>query len=1101
MSDKVVVFILSMHRSGSSGLAGALSHAGMYLGRRLKSAAYDNPKGYYEDEDIVQINEELLRLKGERWYAPQERERYPEDWDILIPRAKSLLLSFWKNHNVVVLKDPRFALTYEFWEKVVEQIGYSVEYIVLLRNPESIVSSLERRNYFSKEKAIALCEHYWLQIAKAVKGCKYISLDFDDFIKDERHYIHQIISQFSPDLDVAAGEESFIDTNLINVEFKEKTKSDFDSLWDIHSALISKNENELIEIKHKSVKLAPEIWEQRLHFVKILYDHGTGYQEKNSTLIEIGSHQDRIQIECPIKCDSPILSLSVLLDVAPIHITLSSIGLRDDKGVIPMKLSSNADYLSKGFYSFQHTTPQLFIELERPTCELVLYVDYKISVLKREDRSNRSLYLSLLSSIVRRPVSLLSELNAKNWQILKSAIKRESPRTILKNLLKLLSQQKEQEIIDDKGKQSALLKTRFEQIESRSLAVPKSQLVYITPELPSKGVSSGAHRAVLLLEGLSECFDIIVYYTGKDEVREDIQSANAIKLISHFQGSTRQLKKVATHVHALIYAHYYSYYDFQYLLKLYPASKVVIDSIDLHWVREERALDQGINGFDHKVVSKNKDREIKAYDSVDMVWVVSEAERTILRSSDSTIKSAVVSNIHKPEETKSQRSANKDFLFIGNFLHHPNQEALLRLIKSIWPVIYRDCPTTKLIIVGGGMREEMIHLLRECPFVDCRGLVSEEELRSIYSEVSAVVVPLLTGAGVKGKILEAIAFDTLVITNAIGNEGIGLKHGVSGLLAETDEDFILAIKEVIEEEIEVEHMRNHALQHVLPRFAQEKVVKSALHSLVPLIDICIVTWDQIDLLSQCIQSLIRNTRYPNHSVHIHSNGCTDGTWEYLEELSAQYDFIKIYRSDKNLGFVEPNNQIVTSLESDVVLLNNDTILTKDWLWGLYRASLLGADVGVVGSKLLYPDGRLQEFGSELYKNGGGRNIGKNEQDNYDRPTAVQYVSAASVYIKRTLIQEIGLFDKVYSPCYYEDSDYCFRAWQQGWATIVTPDSRVIHLEGGTAGRDVNASMKSYQKTNKQLFYTRHERSIDTLNKIIRRKQTALNKTIKKISYE
>ena len=82
---------------------------------------------------------------------------------------------------------------------------------------------------------------------------------------------------------------------------------------------------------------------------------------------------------------------------------------------------------------------------------------------------------------------------------------------------------------------------------------------------------------------------------------------------------------------------------------------------------------------------------------------------------------------------------------------------------------------------------------------------------------------------------------------------------------------------------------------------------------------------------------------------------------------------------------------------------------------------------------------------------------------------VGYVSGCSMYIKRDTMDRIGYFDDVFHPCYCEDSDYAYTAWEHGIQTVVTPDSVIYHDEGGTSGRDEESGFKAYQKINFDKF--------------------------------
>jgi len=170
-------------------------------------------------------------------------------------------------------------------------------------------------------------------------------------------------------------------------------------------------------------------------------------------------------------------------------------------------------------------------------------------------------------------------------------------------------------------------------------------------------------------------------------------------------------------------------------------------------------------------------------------------------------------------------------------------------------------------------------------------------------------------------------------------------------------------------------------------------------------------------------------------------------------------------------------------ENDSVLVNNDVYVTEGWLTALYTTAYSSDSIGIVGSKILYPDNTLQEFGSELYEDGTGRNIGKwddPDKPEYKKLKRVGYVSGCSLYIKKTTIDKIGVFDNIFHPCYCEDSDLCYTAWENDIQVVVTPDSIIYHDEGGTSGTDEDSGFKAYQKVNFEKFLAKHSHNLNEI---------------------
>jgi glycosyltransferase involved in cell wall biosynthesis len=141
------------------------------------------------------------------------------------------------------------------------------------------------------------------------------------------------------------------------------------------------------------------------------------------------------------------------------------------------------------------------------------------------------------------------------------------------------------------------------------------------------------------------------------------------------------------------------------------------------------------------------------------------------------------------------------------------------------------------------------------------------------------------------------------------------------------------------------------------------------------------------------------------------------------------------------------------------------------------------NVGIVGSKLLFENGSVQEVGGIIWRLGDGWNWGRQADPNDPRFCYLRdcdYVSGAALVLERELFQRLKGFDEHYAPAYYEDTDLCFRVRASGKRVVVQPASEIVHLEGITAGTDVQGSgMKRYQLINHRKFYERWKETLST----------------------
>ena len=181
-----------------------------------------------------------------------------------------------------------------------------------------------------------------------------------------------------------------------------------------------------------------------------------------------------------------------------------------------------------------------------------------------------------------------------------------------------------------------------------------------------------------------------------------------------------------------------------------------------------------------------------------------------------------------------------------------------------------------------------------------------------------------------------------------------------------------------------------------------------------------------------------------------------------EHLAAigQLDEVEVVAGEHNAGFSTNVNRGLraASPDHDVVLLNSDVVPMRDWLACLQYATTQGADIGIVGAKLLYPDNRIQYAGTI-------RNAQAPEWFDHryrfkpadwgpaDVPGPTLAATGACMYITRGVLEQVGLFDEEYGMG-YEDVDYCLRAWQAGYQVMYAPSARLHHHESITRGTSV-----------------------------------------------
>ncbi|HVC36220.1 MAG TPA: glycosyltransferase [Candidatus Dormibacteraeota bacterium] len=237
----------------------------------------------------------------------------------------------------------------------------------------------------------------------------------------------------------------------------------------------------------------------------------------------------------------------------------------------------------------------------------------------------------------------------------------------------------------------------------------------------------------------------------------------------------------------------------------------------------------------------------------------------------------------------------------------------------------------------------------------------------------------------------------------------------------------------------------------------------------PQVSIIIPIFGKATFTLNCLMSLTKlETKYSFEVIVI-----DDCSKDASSEIFSTIPGMIFHSNQKNQGFViSCNTGAKLAKGKYLVFLNNDTVVDSQWLDPLINRLEASPDVGLVGSKLVYPNGTLQEAGGIIFSDASGWNYGRggNRDDyEYNYVREVDYCSGASIAVPRKLFDEVGCFDTRYVPAYYEDTDLAFSIRQAGYKVIYEPASQLFHHEGATAGQDLTRGMKKYQLINQSKF--------------------------------
>jgi GT2 family glycosyltransferase len=238
-----------------------------------------------------------------------------------------------------------------------------------------------------------------------------------------------------------------------------------------------------------------------------------------------------------------------------------------------------------------------------------------------------------------------------------------------------------------------------------------------------------------------------------------------------------------------------------------PMASVVFDTVDLHWLREARQAAVGSTtssdgGSAPPKGTETRELELALIGATDATIVVTEEERAQVIADVPQAKVHVVPNVHEARASIPPPAVRSGVIFVGSFEHPPNVDGALALVKDVMPLVWHERPDVPVKIVGGDAPAEVKALASR--LVNVAGWVPD--LDSELDSARALVAPLTFGAGLKGKVTQALAHGVPVVTTPIGAEGLCATDGEHMLIGESPRELAERVLRVLQDDALWHHL-------------------------------------------------------------------------------------------------------------------------------------------------------------------------------------------------------------------------------------------------------------------------------------------------------
>ena len=1057
MRHQQIICVLGMHRSGTSLVSRILNLLGVYLGpdAHIMQPGPDNPKGYWEHWMITALNDEILARLGGSWHEPPA---FPPAWEIspeladLRQRARAILQEDFATAELWGWKDPRTCLTLPFWQKLLPPMRY----VICLRNPVDIARSLERRNNFSFEKGSKLWLTYVISALQHTGGHPRLFIFYEDLMRDWPREVRRLAGFL--------GKPELVEQEAIQQSIQEFVEQE---LQHHRTSLIDAADEPKLPFPAKALYMV-------LHTYATYQHQQPDWEVEDATLqraldvfgsyaLEAVTEQERLaQLVTVLREQVAQLGQRAEAFYAQLQesaqererLTQHAQALQAQLAAVQAQAEAERATLTQQLAEKEQTIQQLQAQLAEQQQALQQLQTQLVSLQQRLSWKRYRIADRLLSYYwyLWHPKQAWQRAKARAWELGRRWLPYSAKRWIKQFILK-------QAPVAGTPSPNAVAPTGALISKDQTLAfkvpkLPTYDVIYFpiidwdfryqrSQHLCSQFAWNG-HRVFYLKTTFIDSQSGLRLRAIKDHIYEiQLPGPLGLNIYRH---------RISSEVLDLFFE------SFQQLRREHSIHEAVCIVALPFWKPIAVKLREA---FGWKVIYDCMDQH-KGFSTNNIAMLAEESELSC--------KSDLVVTTSRTLY-EEQKQYNHNCLLLPNaadFRHFsvcfgeipPLFNELQRPIVGYYGAI-SDWFDVELVRYLASKRREWSFVLigstfgadvaplQGMPNVHLLGEQPYETLPKYLHQFDACIIPfklnILTKATNPVKFFEFLSAGKPVVSVPLPEL---LPYAQEGLvyIGDTPSAFLdqleRALKENNMERIQA-RMKFAAQQTWEERFS---VLQKAVRALYPKASIIVLTKDNLHMTRLCLESIFRNTLYPNFEVVVVDNASTDGTQEYLKQLMKEHINLKVIFNTHNEGFARANNQGIMSASGDyIVLLNNDTIVTRGWLGRLIRYLERDPSVGMVGpvtnfagneAKIVVPYSSLsnmEKFADQY--------VFAHEGQSFE----IKMLAMFCVAMRRSLLMEVGLLDERFGIGMFEDDDYAYRVKLQGYKLVCAEDVFIHHF--------------------------------------------------------